>query len=102
MTLQSGYTAAVVTPDHAQVPNDDAVKDRLMCESCETTENQVLAAILSMKKRCFIFVEVPVIVVLSVQHGNQPVISVVKKAILLEHVCQDISICSKGNNGDSV
>lgn len=51
--MQLVHTAAVVTPDHAQVPGDDAVKDRPMCESCETTENQVLAATLSMKKRCY-------------------------------------------------
>lgn len=36
---QSGHTAAAVTLEHAQVPGDDAVKDRPMCETCETTEN---------------------------------------------------------------
>ncbi|XP_064082940.1 uncharacterized protein LOC135198951 [Macrobrachium nipponense] len=48
-----GHTAAVVTPDHALIA-DDHVKSGPTSESCEVTAgNQVLAATLSMKRKCF-------------------------------------------------
>lgn len=54
VTPHLGHSATLVTLDQAYVPRDDAVKDKHMSEGCETTtENQVLAATLSRKKRCF-------------------------------------------------
>ena len=83
VTPQFGHTATVVTPDHGQMTGRLGLYLKVVLQLLKIKYCQLLF----LWRRGVAFVEVPIIVVLIAQQEILPVISVARKAILLELAC---------------